>query len=371
MLIRSGKIPLALLLALMACSACRHPMQVFTTSKICAETIPVRMDSGISVEMSGKLDPMRIEMGSMPLKDESPLSAMLVAGGKGKGQAGKLALIDVDGLLINENLTGPLSAGENPVDLFREKLAQVADDGGYKGVVLRINSPGGGVTACDIMRRELVAFKSKSGLPVVACLMDLGTGGAYYLASAADRIVAHPTSLTGGIGVILNLYNLEDALNQFNVVGVPVKAGKNIDLGTPIHPLGEEQRELLQQIANDFHERFRKVVLESREGVKDEDVFDGRILTATQARKAHLIDQVGYLDDAILAAGDLCGTDANTAVYLLHRPRDKARSVYSITPNQPLDLLGMMNIPGADRSRLPTFLYLWQPDPKLGSMAGR
>lgn len=358
---------------------CRQPFRVSTSSRICADKIPVeihsddlpvRMAGPVPVELSGKMEPMRVDMGSIPLKDDSPLQAMMVAGG-GRKSAGKLALVDVDGMLVNENLTGPLSAGENPVDLFREKLTHINNEGNYKGIVLRINSPGGGVTACDIMRRELMDFKKRTGLPVVACLMDVGAGGAYFIATAADEIIAHPTAITGGIGVILNLYNLEDALSQFNVVGVPIKAGRNIDLGTPIRPLGEDQREMLQVIADQFHERFKAAVREARPSIDEEQVFDGRIVSADQAAKQGLIDRVGYLQDAIRRVSEMSGVDQEANVFLLHRPRDTARSIYSVTPNQPMELLSVLNIPGADRSRLPTFLYLWQPDPKLGSTAGR
>jgi protease IV len=358
---------------------CRQPLRVSTSSRICADKIPVevqtndlpvRMTGPVPVELTGKMEPMRVDMGTIPLKDESPLKAMKVAGSDSTGSK-KLALVDIDGLLVNENLTGPLSAGENPVDLFREKLMEISEDGNYQGVILRINSPGGGVTACDIMRRELTQFKKRTNLPVVACLMDVGTGGAYYLASAADKIVAHPTAITGGIGVILNLYNLEDALNQFNVVGIPIKAGKNIDLGTPIRSLGEDQRDILQEIADQFHERFKETVRATRPDLSDETVFDGRILSATHAESLGLIDEVGYLQDAINATSSMAHAGSDPKVFLLHRPRDSARSIYSVTPNQPLELMSIMNIPGADRSRLPTFLYLWQPDPKLGASAGR
>ncbi len=117
----------------------------------------------------------------------------------------RVAIIDVDGLILNTPFVGPLSCGENPVALFREKLDAVARDKCVKAVVLRINSPGGGVAACISMRHDLERFKACTKLPVVACLMDTAAGGAYYLASGADQIVAGPATVTGGVGVILNL----------------------------------------------------------------------------------------------------------------------------------------------------------------------
>ncbi len=149
-------------------------------------------------------------------------------------RSARVAIIDVDGLLLNTDMTGPGAMGENPVSLFRERLDRVACDRRVVAVVVRINSPGGGVTASDMMWHDLMAFKAQTQLPVVASVLDLGAGGGYYLSTAADQIVAHPTSVIGGIGVILNLYNLRDTMAQFNVIGVPIKAGKKIDLGSPI-----------------------------------------------------------------------------------------------------------------------------------------
>ena len=157
----------------------------------------------------------------------SPVSARTLRGSAQQGPA--VAVIDIDGLLVNQNLRGFSSMGENPVALFREKLDAASTDPGIRAVVLRINSPGGGVTATDIMRRDLVRFKNQRGVPIVACLMDIGAGGAYYIATAADLIVAHPTSVTGGIGVILNLYDLVETMGQVNAFDNAIRAGQHIN----------------------------------------------------------------------------------------------------------------------------------------------
>ncbi len=217
-----------------------------------------------------------------------------------------IAVIDVDGVLLNTDFSGLSSAGENPVSLFRERLDAAACDECVQAIVVRINSPGGGVTATDIMWHDLASFREHCDIPVVACLMDTGAGGAYYLATAADQIVAHPTTVTGGIGVILNLYNLQDALQQFNVAPIPVRSGEKIDIGSPIKSLDDEQKKLLQTMANNFHDRFIQVIREQRPEVdgNDKSNFDGRVFTAEEALQRKLIDHIGYLDDAInLAAG--------------------------------------------------------------------
>src|SRR5438876_1238147 len=130
--------------------------------------------------------------------------------------------------------------------------------------------------------------------------MDLGCGGAYYLATAGDLIVAHPTSITGGIGVVLNLYNLEDFMGTVNVKTQFIKAGPNIDMGSMTSALTPQARRLLQEMADELRRRFRDVVLHQRPRTAGDDTtFDGRVFTARQALGRGLIDAVGYLEDAV------------------------------------------------------------------------
>lgn len=307
----------------------------------------------------------RVSVDPPPVADITPIVELPLAGTPGCGP--KVALIDVDGVLVNENQTGLMSAGYNPVDAFRAKLDFAAGRQDIAAVVLRIHSPGGGVTACDIMHRDLQRFRASTGRPVVACLMDVAAGGAYYLATAADEIVAHPTTVTGGLGVILNLYNLEDMLAQFNIVGVSIKAGSQVDIGSPLRMMPTQSRELLQQIADGFQERFRNAIIEARGSVLtgEEDLWDGRILTAQAALTHSLVDSIGYLDDALhSAAWQAGGTPGN--VVMLQPCRQRVQSIYTVTPNRPIqgDLMPI-DVPGLSRAKLPTFLYMWQPDPAL------
>ena len=281
----------------------------------------------------------------------------------------KVAVIDVDGLLVNKNIGGFGSMGENPVALFREKLDAIRADPDVSALVLRINSSGGGVTASDMMTRDLQTLKSERQLPVVACLMDVGTGGAYYLAAAADQIVAHPTSVVGGIGVILNVYYMEDALMNFGVVSIPIKSGDRIDVASPVRVMESEERDMLQQMSDRLHGRFIDHVSAAR-GVTDQQLFDGRVWTGDQAESLKLVDQVGYLDDAVDIAKSLAGLTEAASLVMLRRDNDRAYTLFDVTPNTPtMSSIIPLNIPGLDRSRLPTFLYLWQPDPSIATTA--
>jgi protease-4 len=308
-----------------------------------------------------------------PVSDQSPITPTVMLCEPAGQCLPRVAILDVDGMLLNSDMVGLGSHGENPVSLFRERLDAVAADPNVVVVVVRINSPGGGVTATDIMWHDLRSFKRQTQLPVLACVLDAGAGGAYYLATAADQIVVHPTSIVGGIGVILNLYNLQDTMAQFNITAEPIKAGKRIDNGSPVAALDEDGRKLLQSMADSFQQRFRRIVIEARNKVDPNDAtnFDGRVFTAQDALQRGLVDHIGYLNDAIDEAAQISGCQkVNVAFY--HRPSDRAQSLYASTPNVPLQGgLFPLSLPGLDRSRMPTFLYLWQLDPTLEKLGGK
>ena len=292
--------------------------------------------------------------------------------------AASVAIVDVDGLILNTPFVGPLSLGENPVGLFREKLDAIEAEPCVKAVVLRVNSHGGGMAAAIAMRHDLERFRARTRLPVVACLMDTAAGGAYYLASAADQVIAGPATVTGGVGVILNLFNLRDLMAQFNVIPQPIKAGAFTDIGTSARVLTPDEKNLLQTMADEFHEQMTSDIRRSRPGVKFEQgaTFDGRIYTGTQAQARGLVDRIGDLDDAVdLAAAMANGGAACPArpqVVLYRRNNDPARSVYAITANVPLQGAGLLpNLPGLDRTKMPAFLSMWQPELTMEKLGGK
>lgn len=292
---------------------------------------------------------------------------------RGSFSSARIALVDVDGLLVNANQTGLYSQGENPAALFREKLDRCARDGSVVAVVLRINSPGGSVTATDMMVQDLADFRRKTGKPLVACLMDVGCGSGYALAAVAHQIVAHPGSIIGGLGVVLNLYNLQDCMATFNVIGQPIKAGELVDMGSPVKGLSPEARKLLQAMADEYHDHLRQLIRQHRPSLSAaaDVAFDGRIMTARQALQLGLIDRIGNLDAAVDLARQLAPPAGPVSVLaMLRRPGDPARSPYAITPNTPMQgTLMPLSVPGIDRAKLPTFMYAWLPEPTLERLA--
>jgi protease-4 len=333
----------------------------------CGHTIPItgkiQADANVSAGFNGTVDvrlPAAIDAG--------PIVPVIVRHGAAGAQSLRVAVVDVDGILINQNLTGVYPVGENPVAAFREKLEAAAVDPRVAAVVLRIHSPGGGVAACDLLAEELRRFRQATGKPVVAQLMDVATSGAYYLAVGCDRILALPTTITGAVGALYNHANLQDAMAQLNVRIDPVKAGDRIDMGTVIGPLSDPDRALFQQMADGFRDRFHARVATTRPGMSVRDrqtISDGRIVTASQALAIHMIDGLGYIDDAIAQAEHLARTPG-TEVILLQRQGYPARSLYAIAPSTvPTSELIPFSYPGLERSKLPMFLYLWEPDPTI------
>jgi len=277
----------------------------------------------------------------------------------------KIAIVDVDGVLLNRNFRGMESLGENPVALFREKLSAAAKDPAIRSIVLRINSPGGSVTASDLMRHDLQQFRRQTGKPVLVSILDVGAGGAYYLATACDMIFAHPTSVVGGVGVVINLYNMSDTLEQQNIQPTPIRAGDHVDIGSPVKRLSKDAEAIMQEIATEFHHRFRDAVTQSRPDVEAK-ILDGRVFSAKHAQEQGLIDGVNYFDDVVAEAKLMAGSPADTKVIMFRRTNDRALTEFDISPNSPTPIASLpLSIPGLDRANLPNFLYLWQPEPGL------
>ena len=350
-------------LAALGLAGCGHALPLHATFR--GET-SVAADANLRGAVDVRLPPVEVKLPTA--SDPGEMVATVVRPGHGGGTSPRIALVDVDGVLLNQNYGALYAVGDNPLASFRDKLEVAARDPRVAAVLLRINSPGGSVTACDVMAEELRRFRAETRKPVVACLMDVATSGAYLIAAEADRIVAHPTGLTGGLGVIFNHFNLQDAMAQLNVTTDPVKSGGLIDMGTVTAPLDPPTRDMLQQMADAYRVHLQDGVRRRRPAMTDQDrraIADGRVLLASQALERHLVDRLGYVHDAIADAERLAHV-AGAEVVLFHRAGYPAHSLFAISPNPaPLSEAIPMSYPGLDRSRLPTFLYLWQPDPTL------
>lgn len=297
-----------------------------------------------------------------PVANPQVLEEHTLAPGKGYF-AGKIALIEVEGVLMNAHERGLLKAGENKVSLFDQQLAAAAGDSGVKAVVLRINSPGGTVTASDTMYEIIQRFKRETGKPVIAAAQEVAASGGYYIACAADKIVAHPTSIVGSIGVIFHTLNIQGTMDKLGIKTEAIKSAPMKDMGSPFRPLDDESRKVMKGLIDEFYARFVNVVKTHRHLTDDATialVTDGRVFSGAQAQQLGLVDKTGLLEDAIdLARSMAKAPDAKVIGY--RRPFGFTGSIYADSGDlQPQSSVITLDIP--EPLKLSAgFYYLWRP----------
>ncbi len=221
----------------------------------------------------------------------------------------KIALVEVKGVI------------NDPHPIVRQIRLYRKDDS-VLGMVLRINSPGGGVSAAQEIYEELRRFKER-GKKLVASMGSLAASGGYYIACAADSIVANPGSITGSIGVIYESPNAQELLRKIGLSFEVVKSGKHKDIGSPSRPLTPEERRILQSVIDDAYDQFVKAVCEGRKLEEGEvrKIADGRIFTGNQAQKLGLVDCLGDYQDAILMAARMSGIRGEPKTIRLRRKK--------------------------------------------------
>ncbi len=244
-----------------------------------------------------------------------------IAGGGGLPGGQKVAIVEIEGTIIDTT------------ELVRE-LRDLSESSSVRAVVVRINSPGGVVGPTQEVYAAIRRLR-KAGKPVVASLGAVAASGGYYIAAAADRIYANPGTLTGSIGVIMQMPNVEGLLKKIGVDYVVVKAGEHKDLGNPARPMSPEERRILQALLDDVHAQFIDAVAEGRRLDRAAVVAlaDGRIFSGAQAKNLHLVDALGGLDDAVEGAAQLAGLPPKPRVI---EPR-RHFSIFDLLRNQ-LDL---------------------------------
>ncbi|NQZ68906.1 MAG: signal peptide peptidase SppA, partial [Lentisphaeria bacterium] len=214
----------------------------------------------------------------------------------------EILIINMSGFIYSGKSRSLFSAGTTP-DGIKKMLVKAQANRDLKAVILRINSPGGEVTATDMIHHELLLFKKRTGIPVYAIILSMGASGGYYLATAADEIYAHPTSILGSIGVIVKLPQIEKLANKIGYEEVIIKSGKNKDMGNSLKKLPEDQRKIFQNMVDSMYQRFISVVLHNRPGITSREdlikIADGRVYTPEESLKHKLIDKIDYLPELI------------------------------------------------------------------------
>ena len=283
---------------------------------------------------------------------------------EGKG-SDKILLLDLSGVLSEDLPSFSIGAPPPRVPLLarvREELRKAEEDSHIRALIVRINSPGGTITASDVLYHELLAFKTRKKVPVIAAIMDVGASGGYYAALAADTIVANPTTVTGSIGVVMITVNAQGLMEKIGVAPLAIKSGPMKDAGSPFRSLTEPERAIFQGIIDDMYGRFVGLIVQSRKIPEDRvrALADGRVYTAEQALRLGLVDRIGYLEDVVALARESAKL-SEARVVMYHRPKEYRANIYSATPAASTAESTLAQFAATLGGGGPRFLYLWWP----------
>jgi len=275
----------------------------------------------------------------------------------------KILLIPVNGLISDMPKKGLVHTSASVVEQIVSQISKAEKDKHIKAVLFKINSPGGTITASDLLYHEISLFKERTGTKITVSMMDVATSGAYYISLPADLIMAHPTTVTGSVGVIYLQPKVGGLMDKIGL-GVDVKKyGKNKDMGSPFRDSSEEEQKLMQKAVNDFGERFIRLVQKHRKPERQalSEISTARVFLAEEALKLGLVDKIGYLSDAVKESKILAGVskDARVVVYRCNEfPEDNYYNTAGIASE---DLnISVINIELPESLSLKTGLYyLW------------
>lgn len=283
--------------------------------------------------------------------------------GEGKG---KVLLIPVQGMISDTAKELLLRRKQSAVEEIVAQLKRAEKDKDIKAVLLKIDSPGGTVTASDVLYHEIIAYKSRTGAKVVAAMMDVAASGGYYISLTADFILAHPTTITGSIGVIFLRPKVNGLLEKIGVDVEVSKSGKNKDIGSPFRPTTEEERLIFEGLIGTMAKRFEGLVSSRRQLPPEAlaDISTARIYMAEEALRLGLVDQIGYLDDAIRHACRLASLPENAKVVVYRRCEYPDDNLYnastSMVSSGNLNLVDF-GLGGALNPMHAGLYYLWLP----------
>jgi protease IV len=296
-----------------------------------------------------------------PESKKEPLKEFTLEG----KESGKVLVIPIRGLLSDAPKKGFISDQPSIVEEVTSQLRMAEKDREVKAVVIEIDSPGGTVTASDILYHEIMTFKRRTGATVVAVLMDVAASGGYYIALPADRIVAHPGTITGSVGVIFIVPKVGGLMDKIGLAVEVHKSGKEKDIATPFRPSTPEEKKILQEVTDSMGKKFLNLVARHRKldapGLAD--VSTARIYLADQALQLKLIDRVGYVSDAISEAKDAAGLSKDAKVVAYRRTRYPNDNVYnpgSGYGGAPMSLVDL-NLSEIIPALKSGFYYLWAP----------
>jgi len=271
----------------------------------------------------------------------------------------KVAVVPVEGTIASADSTVPGAQPTTTPEGLADALQQAEEDPSVAGVVLEINSPGGGVTASDEMHQSILDFEKSSDRPVVVSMGDTAASGGYYISTAADRIVASETTITGSLGVFIPLLNYSAASQKYGVSQEYIKSGEFKTMGSPWKELTPEEREIFQSIVNEEYDQFVKVIVEGRDIPEERvrEIADGRIYSGEQAKGLGLVDSFGELDEAAKVSEDLANVQGATVVRYVQPESFTDTLLARLAPQEP-EAMQLAEEAGLTLEAKPYYLYL-------------
>ena len=279
---------------------------------------------------------------------------------------GKVLVIHIRGTISDAPRRRIVTTRPSMLQEVVSQLRKAEKDSEIKALLLKINSPGGSVTATDILYHEIVAFKQKTGAKVVVAMMNVTASGGYYISLPADYILAHPTTVTGSVGVAFLRPDVAGLMDKIGV-GVEVrKTGRNKDMGSPYRQATEEEIQIVQNLIDRLGERFLDLIDTHRQIDPRhlEQISTARIFLADDALELGLIDRIGYLSDAVSEAKRLAELPENAKVVVYRRTEFSDDNLYNTSTSryegQGVSLVSL-DLPESLTSYQAGFYYLWQP----------
>lgn len=276
--------------------------------------------------------------------------------------AEKILLISVQGTISASPDKGLVRSTPSTVQQVVSQLKKAEKDDRIKAVLFKINSPGGTINASDILYHEIASYRERTGAKIVVSMLDVAASGAYYLSLPADRIMAHPTTVTGSIGVIFLRPKVHGLMDKVGLGVDVIKFGRNKDMGSPFRQSTEEENSLLQATVNEFGDRFVRLVQKHRRLQEPamREISTARVMTADEALKWGLIDKIGYLSDAVSEAKALAGLAKEARLVVYRRVEHPDDNYYGITGAAQDAQPPVLQIALPESLHLPAgFYYLW------------
>ena len=275
----------------------------------------------------------------------------------------KILLISVNGLISDRPKKGLIHTSASLVEQIVSQINKAEKDKQIKAVLFKINSPGGTITASDLLYHEISLFKERTGTKITVSMMDVATSGAYYISLPADLIMAHPTTVTGSVGVIYLQPKVGGLMDKIGLSVDVKKYGKNKDMGSPFRDSSEEEQKLMQKAVNDFGERFIRLVQKHRKPERQalSEISTARVFLAEEALKLGLVDKIGYLSDAVKESKMLASVSKDARVVVYRRNEFPEDNYYNTAGIASEDLnISVINIELPESLSLKTgFYYLW------------